>query len=118
MRNVKISALVAVLVLFAIQLKAQTITGKIIDEKRQPVEFATVCLLSLPDSAFVSGITSDENGNFTLSAEGKKYVLRISAINLETSYVACDKENMGTIVVKENSKQLDEVVIKRNRSLF
>ena len=118
MRNVKILALVAVLVLFAIQLKAQTITGKIIDEKRQPVEFATVCLLSLPDSAFVCGTTSDENGNFTLSAEGKKYVLRISAINLETSYVACDKENMGTIVVKENSKQLDEVVIKRNRSLF
>lgn len=118
MRNVKISALVAVLVLFAIQLKAQTITGKIIDEKRQPVEFATVCLLSLPDSALVSGTTSDENGSFTLSAEGKKCMLRISAINLETCYVACDKENMGAIVVKENSKQLDEVVIKRNRSLF
>lgn len=118
MRNVKISALVAVLVLFAIQLKAQTITGKIIDEKRQPVEFATVCLLSLPDSALVSGTTSDENGSFALSAEGKKCMLRISAINLETCYVACDKENMGAIVVKENSKQLDEVVIKRNRSLF
>ena len=41
------------------QLNAQiTITGKVIDEQQQLIPYANVVLLSLPDSAFVSGSVS------------------------------------------------------------
>ena len=40
----------------AVQLQAQvTVTGKVIDEQQQPVPYANIVLLSLPDSAFVAG---------------------------------------------------------------
>ena len=35
----------------AVQLQAQvTVTGKVIDEQQQPVPYANIVLLSLPDS--------------------------------------------------------------------
>ena len=40
----------------AVQLQAQvTVTGKVIDEQQQPVPYANIVLLSLPDSTFVAG---------------------------------------------------------------
>jgi hypothetical protein len=47
----------------AVQLQAQvTVTGKVIDEQQQPVPYANIVLLSLPDSAFVAGSISNEEG--------------------------------------------------------
>ena len=36
-----------------------TISGRLVDEQQQPIEYANVVLLSLPDSAFVTGVVSD-----------------------------------------------------------
>lgn len=49
-------------------LSAQSVSGKLIDENSQPLPYANVVLLSLPDSAFVSGTISGEDGTFTLEA--------------------------------------------------
>ena len=47
----------------AVQLQAQvTVTGKVIDEQQQPVPYANIVLLSLPDSTFVAGSISNEEG--------------------------------------------------------
>lgn len=45
-------------------LFAQQITGKIVDEHNNPLEFANIVLLSLPDSTFITGTVSDVNGHF------------------------------------------------------
>ena len=51
----------------AVQLQAQvTVTGKVIDEQQHPVPYANIVLLSLPDSAFVAGSISNEEGAFSL----------------------------------------------------
>ena len=42
-------------------LSAQTVSGKLVDEQNQPLPYANVVLLSLPDSAFVNGTISGEN---------------------------------------------------------
>ncbi len=48
---------------------AQTVvSGRLVDERQEPLAFANVVLLSLPDSAFVSGAVSDSAGVFTLQA--------------------------------------------------
>jgi hypothetical protein len=45
-------------------LRAQTIAGKIINEKKEPVAYANIILLDQKDSTFIEGTTSDGNGGF------------------------------------------------------
>ncbi len=53
-----------------VSLSAQTISGKVIDENSQPLPYyANVVLLLLPDSAFVSGAISGEDGSFKLEVK-------------------------------------------------
>ncbi len=42
---------------------SQTVAGKIVDESNQPIEFANIVCLSLPDSTFIYGTISDQDGN-------------------------------------------------------
>ena len=46
----------------SISISAQTVSGKLIDENSQPLPYANVVLLSLPDSTFVTGTISGEDG--------------------------------------------------------
>ena len=48
----------------SIHTYAQTISGRLVDEQNQPLQYANIVLLSLPDSTFVSGTISDEMGDF------------------------------------------------------
>ena len=63
---------------------SQTLIGWVIDEKSQPLPYANVVLLSLPDSAFVTGTVSDESGAFTLKANPTNLLLRVSSIGYAT----------------------------------
>ena len=97
------------------QLNAQiTITGKVIDEQQQLIPYANVVLLSLPDSAFVSGSVSNEEGVFSLNAEETKGVLRISSIGYATVYRLWDSRNttLGIIRLASDTQMLAEVVVK------
>ena len=40
---------------------SQTVAGKIVDESNQPIEFANIVCLSLPDSTFIYGTISDQD---------------------------------------------------------
>ena len=52
---------------FSLQAQDVIISGRLVDDQQQPVEYANVVLLSLPDSAFVAGAVSDEQGAFRLN---------------------------------------------------
>ena len=54
MRFIKVFLLALIGITLPVTLFAQTISGKLIDENSQPLSYANVVLLSLPDSAFVS----------------------------------------------------------------
>ncbi|AHM61193.1 TonB-dependent receptor plug [Flammeovirgaceae bacterium 311] len=43
-----------------------TLKGKVVDEKNKPLEFATVMLLNVADSALVKGAISDSAGHYSL----------------------------------------------------
>lgn len=104
------------LLLFLLSLSAkgysQHITGQVLDENKQPLEFVNVVLLSLPDSVFVQGTVSDEKGNFTLASSGKQEMLRISSIGYVTLYRACKGNDVGLIAMQSDTQILNEVVIK------
>ncbi len=53
-------------------LSAQAVGGKLVDENGRPLAYANVVVLSLPDSAFVTGTVSNEDGAFRLDCpEGR-----------------------------------------------
>jgi hypothetical protein len=93
-------------------LPAQTYTGKVTDEKNQPLPYANVVLLSLPDSAFVTGTVSDESGAFALKTNRDNLLLRISSIGYATIYNKVEKPDLGTIQLLPDAQLLGEVVVK------
>ena len=93
-------------------VSAQTFTGKVVDEKSQPLPYANVVLLSLPDSAFVTGTVSDESGIFTLRSEKPNLLLRVSSIGYTTIYNKVEKTDLGVIQLLPDAQLLGEVVVK------
>ena len=91
---------------------AQTFTGKVVDEKSQPLPYANVVLLSLPDSAFVTGTVSDESGAFTLRSGKPNLLLRVSSIGYATIYNKVEKSDIGVIQLLPDAQLLGEVVVK------
>ena len=83
MKAIKTFLFTSLVVFLPVILSAQTINGKLVDEKNQPLSYANVVLLSLPDSAFVSGTISGEDGSFTLEATSENQIVRISSIGSE-----------------------------------
>ena len=119
MKNIN---LLITLILLSTAVQAQNFSGKIADEKAQPVAFANVVLFALPDSTFVCGTTSDDNGNFEITDNslGGKYFARVSCIGYKSTDVNCDKANLGTIILKSDAIGLGEVVVveKTPRTTF
>lgn len=93
------------------RLQAQ-IHGKVVDDQSQPLPYANVVLLSLPDSAFVTGTVSDESGSFTLKANPTDLLLRVSSIGYTTIYNKVEKSDLGTIQLLPDAQLLGEVVVK------
>ena len=58
----------ALFIATSLTANSQTISGKLVEENGQPLSYANVVLLSLPDSAFVCGTISEEDGAFILEA--------------------------------------------------
>ena len=100
----------AVLMSMTVCAKTQDIGGKVIDEKGEPMPFVNVVLLSLPDSAFVQGAMTDEQGMFNIVTNVNEGLLKLTCVGYETQYV---KAAQGlTIQMKEDSQLLNEVVVK------
>ncbi len=60
------------------QAKTQDWGGRVIDEKGEPMPFVNVVLLSLPDSTFVKGGMTDDQGIFKIVTEPPcLYIFRI-----------------------------------------
>lgn len=93
-------------------VSAQTVSGKLVDETGQPLPFANVVLLSLPDSAFVSGTISGEDGAFSLQTTGENQMVKISSIGYKTVCKPVSPENIGIVQLVSDAQMLEEVVVK------
>ena len=89
-----------------------TISGRLVDEQQQPIEYANVVLLSLPDSAFVTGVVSDAQGTFHLTQTGKGCLLRISCVGFADLYRNVGSGDLGTLSLQTDSRMLGEVMVK------
>ena len=88
----------------------QDFGGRVIDEKGDPMPFVNVVLLSLPDSAFVQGATTDENGVFKIVTDVNDGLFKVTCLGYQTLYIKAGKDL--TIQMKEDAQLLGEVVVK------
>ena len=97
------------------QGKGVVITGEVIDKDfNEPVEQATVQLLSLPDSTFIKGVTSLQGGKFEIKeVSAANYILKISYIGYKTNFRNIkrselrEKTNLGKIALTTDAILLE-----------
>ncbi|AMQ55155.1 outer membrane beta-barrel protein [Algoriphagus sanaruensis] len=107
--------------LVAAPKEVSKISGKIEDQKGQPVPFANVALIS-PDGGLVDGAVSDEDGNFLIeSTKTAKVNLVVSSIGYKNFTSATFdlapgiSKDFGVVKIEDEMTGLDEVTVKASR---
>lgn len=100
------------------QTKNITVSGRIMEDTKEPAIQATVQLLTLPDSTQAAGIASNMQGYFTLpKVRAGKYVLKVSYIGFKNKYLplqlsaSAPNKNVGTLTLESDAVMLAEAVI-------
>ncbi|WP_462317566.1 TonB-dependent receptor [Marinilabilia sp.] len=95
-----------------------TIKGKVTGQKGQPVEFATVAFLALPDSNLVSGTITGETGDFALAVSNvSEGLIQVSCVGFTSAskQVSLGDEKPVDISLQPRSYALGEVKAVRER---
>ena len=106
----RLSALCGCLLALA-PVAAQTLKGNVMDNEGQPLSFVNVVALSLPDSTFVAGVTTGEDGAFTLDTKGTGKLLRFSLVGYKTLYTAGNND-VSQVWLEPVAQTLGEVTVK------
>ena len=108
----RITALMAVMMI-ALSAVAKTpdVNGKVIDENGEPMPFVNVVMMSMPDSTYVQGGITDEQGTFNLTALQNGGLIKISYIGYQTMYINSSAVDLGTITLQPEATLLGEVVV-------
>ena len=109
MKNVqflkRVNLFLLTLCCFTVTFAQISITGKVMDESKEPIIGANVMV-----KGGKSGTITDVNGSFKLSVPNRSSVLVISFIGYATKEVPVGTKKMFNIVLKEDGVVLDEVV--------
>jgi len=95
------------------------ILGKVMeDANNQPLTQATIQLLQLPDSSFVSGVTTNAEGDFSLKKiSAGKYLMRCSYIGMQVHeeviqvFEKQPRVNLQTIKMFPDEYMIDELIV-------
>ena len=114
-RLVHIAMMAVVLIIgTAGSLAAQrySLGGRVTDSAEQPIPYATVVVLQ--NDIQVAGTTTNNEGRFTLSAEGGDYTLNITYIGYKSAQLPVSltqSTTLADIVREEESEKIDGVVV-------
>jgi Ca-activated chloride channel family protein len=84
----------------------RTITGKIINEKAEPIPYASVI-----ETGTKNAVSSDSSGNFSIQVSENANSLTVSAIGYDTKTINIGGKRNLDIVLTSNDKTLQEVVV-------
>ena len=118
--------LIALLLLLIFMPAFSQVSGRLTDPAGQPISYATASLLKAADSTLVRATLTGENGDYKLdNVIPGQYILRLSSLGYQTFYTpafelttAQPTRDFRIQVLKENSKQLGEIVIRADRPLL
>lgn len=107
----------------SISFAQQTISGRILDDKKQGVPFANVLILNTKDSSFVKGNVADLEGDFIVTqVPSKQYLLHITAIGFQKYYqkieVLDQDLKLSAITLIADNQTLKEVQVVARKPLI
>lgn len=115
----KYSILLVLLLIVSLNASAQMFSGRVLDDQKIPVQYATVALLSVADSSLISGTVTDEQGIFKIEvSESKPYLLAVSYVGYKRSIQRLMPSIIGDIVIIPDDRMLDEVVVTQHLPLY
>ena len=92
--------------------------GRIVDERGNAAEYATIALLSPIDSTIVGQGVSNENGYFVIPSNYRKVLARITYIGYKTVNRIFNKTEMGIIRLQPKTMTVKGVVVKGDRPQY
>ena len=122
----KITA-IFILIITTLELFAQTgnIRGKVTDEKKTPLAFASIYVINATDSSNVMGAVTNEAGQFIVeNLPYKKYLIRFKIVGFADKWTVAEPTSLnptvslGLIIMTETGKDLKEVEIGAERKLI
>jgi len=100
-----IAAIVALLAFTTSSVKF-IVTGKITDDKGQPIANVTIA-----KKGTNSGTQSNADGNYSITISGEKAVLVFSSVGYQTKEIKVSKKQTLNVVLAAATESLDEVVV-------
>lgn len=114
MKRIILSVIFAIAcVLSGFAARTAVASGRVVDEKGLPVEFATVVLLR--QERQVAGMTTDAEGRFALEAAAGDYTLRIQYVGYETltqELHLTEGADLGDFVLRMSATEIGDVVVE------
>lgn len=100
-----------------------SVKGVLRNQAGQPIEFSNIVLYSKPDTVYVAGTVSNNQGFFSFSnLDSKHYLLSISCLGYQEEKIGFTIEkndcNLENITLQDGSYTLNEVVISGEKSTF
>lgn len=92
--------------------------GRIVDERGNAAEYATIALLSPIDSTIVGHGVSNENGFFVIPCNSRKVLARITYIGYKTVNRIYNNTDMGIIKLQPKTMIVKGVVVKGDRPQY
>ena len=92
--------------------------GRIVDERGNAAEYATIALLSPFDSTIVGHGVSNENGSFVIPCNSRKVLARITYIGYKTVNRIYNNTEMGIIKLQPKTMIVKGVVVKGDRPQY
>lgn len=108
-------SMMAMATLFSVSVSAKSaadISATVKDNRtKEPIEFASVELLSAKDS-ILAGCITDSKGYFEITPPAKANKVRIRFLGYKDIELMVKDRDLGTLLMEEDAKQLSEVSIK------
>jgi iron complex outermembrane receptor protein len=105
------SLMYSFLFLMPLIMAAQTVKGKVVDASGEALPYINVLV-----KGTANGTTTDDNGEFKLTAKNLPATLIVSSIGYKTKQVIARNSKSITIVLKEGSESLEEIVVTGSRT--
>jgi outer membrane receptor protein involved in Fe transport len=128
MKNIKLFLTLALLLSSLLNYSQQKpegkkvkVTGKVIEKgTNQPLEYSTISLINTTTNKVTAGGITDAKGDFSFDATPGIYNVKVEFISFKPTEIKAktikENTNLGTIALQDDSTQLDEVVVRSEKT--
>jgi len=117
---------ISLLLICLAQIVNAQVSGRVTTAGSQPLLYVTVSLVRTADSSSVKSMLTNEQGGYSIAdAPSGNYRLRLSSIGYQTWFSSPfeisgsrEAKYIAVIVMKEDTRQLGEVVVRANKPLY